>query len=286
MGAELRAAARLAVRLQDAVLRDQGVTVSVGVGRTRLLARLLSPLHKPAGVSVLPDTCRVAFMAAQPIARIPQLRGKAGAEVCAALGAVTVGDLARFSEADLAARFPAKQAAYLASLPHGGHAGEVAERGPPKSLLVEQSFQAVGNAAALAALIRPLAATLLLRTVRHLIQLVCTSALLTVRHGGIGEYAGTGNGHMMKRTLRVQSEDTAAHARLPAKLVATWRHQHEAVRSKGAPFPHKARVALEAALPSRAPGSQDADGVAADAKAAAEETLVTTAMALVRLVAP
>lgn len=91
---------------------------------------------------------------------------------------------------------------------------------------------------------------------------------------------------MMKRPLRAQGEDAAAHARLPTKLVTTWRHQHEPVRSKGAPFPHKARVALEAVLPSRAPGSQDVDGVAANAKEAAEETLVTTAMALVRLVAP
>lgn len=167
---------RLAATLQAAILRDKGVTVAVGVGRTRLLARLLSPLHKPAGVSALSDARRAAFLAAQPLARIPKLRGKGGAELRAALGVETVGDLARFSEAELAAHVPRKQAAYLASLPRGGPVGDVEERGPPKSLLAEQSFQQIGSAGALAAHLRPLAATLLQRTVRPAPKLLCFRA--------------------------------------------------------------------------------------------------------------
>ena len=85
--------------------------------------------------------------------------------------------------------------------------------------------------------------------------------------------------------ISLQGEDSAAHARLPAKLVVTWRHQHDPVRSKSAPFPQKARATLERALPTRAPcpdAAAEPGAEGADGNNAAEDALVTAALALVR----
>jgi nucleotidyltransferase/DNA polymerase involved in DNA repair len=48
--------------------------VSCGVARTKLLARLASPLSKPGGVTVLPDGEALNFLRSQRIRDIPLLR--------------------------------------------------------------------------------------------------------------------------------------------------------------------------------------------------------------------
>lgn len=52
----------------------------------KLLARLVSGINKPAGVTVLPPNHVEHFMSSVPIQSIPTLRGKGGKAVCQTLG--------------------------------------------------------------------------------------------------------------------------------------------------------------------------------------------------------
>jgi nucleotidyltransferase/DNA polymerase involved in DNA repair len=113
---DLARACLLAAQIQQTVSQTLGLWVSIGVGRTRLLARLLSPLHRPAAITALPDALAAAFLAARPLLSIPQLRGKAGEAAAEALGVATVGELQRFAPAELAARVPPRLARMLARL--------------------------------------------------------------------------------------------------------------------------------------------------------------------------
>jgi nucleotidyltransferase/DNA polymerase involved in DNA repair len=167
---DLQRAAALAARLQARVLAEHSLTVSVGVGRTRLLARLLSPLRRPAGMTLLHDDDIPAFMGAQRIADIPALRGKAGAALTEKLSVSHVRELARFTEEQLVEAAGAKFGAFLVSLVTGGSDGAIEERGPQKSILVERSFLAVATPEALARAARPLADTLWQRLVRALLH--------------------------------------------------------------------------------------------------------------------
>ena len=52
----------------------------------KLLARLVSGINKPAGVTVLPPNHVERFMSSVAIQSIPTLRGKGGKTVCQTLG--------------------------------------------------------------------------------------------------------------------------------------------------------------------------------------------------------
>ena len=81
----LQRAARFAARVQAKVLEQHKLTVSIGAGRTRLLARLLSPLRCPAGITLLPDDEVEAFMGGQALRSLPRLRPAGGAVIAARL---------------------------------------------------------------------------------------------------------------------------------------------------------------------------------------------------------
>lgn len=149
------------------------ISVSVGVARTRLLSRLLSPLNKPRGISVLAPSHTAAFMAATPLTAIPSLGGKAGPRL-EALGATTVGDLAGIPQAALAA---AADPALLATLARGGPEEALQDTGPRQSIAVERSFQATEQPAQLRRATAPLVDTLLRRVVRPAGTLAYTCGL-------------------------------------------------------------------------------------------------------------
>ena len=64
----------MALALRQALKDELGLTVSCGVARNRLLARLVGPLHKPDCATVLPDAGAVPFIRSQPLRHVPSLR--------------------------------------------------------------------------------------------------------------------------------------------------------------------------------------------------------------------
>ena len=65
---------QVALALRQALKDELGLTVSCGVARNRLLARLVGPLHKPDCATVLPDGGAVSFIRSQPLRHVPSLR--------------------------------------------------------------------------------------------------------------------------------------------------------------------------------------------------------------------
>lgn len=153
----------VACSIQHHLRASLRIDVSVGVSRTRLLSRLLSPLNKPRGISVLPPSHVPPFMAAIPLSAIPSLGGKAGARLTA-LGAATVGDLQRIPPAALAS---AADPALLAGLWRGGPEDDLKDTGPRQSIAVERSFQATELPSQMRAATAPLVDTLCRRVVRR-----------------------------------------------------------------------------------------------------------------------
>ena len=89
----LRAASAVAVRCKAAVLAQSGLTVSVGVACNKLLAKLVSGLHKPDGLSALPPSESVAFLRPLDVRVLPGV-GFAATSRLHAAGLRTVGDVA------------------------------------------------------------------------------------------------------------------------------------------------------------------------------------------------
>jgi DNA polymerase-4 len=94
----------VARKIKDAIHQERGLTASVGVAATRLVAKIASDLRKPDGLVVVPAGEEAEFLA--PLA-IERLWG-VGAKTRAALrdyGVATIGDLAAVPLDLLARRF-------------------------------------------------------------------------------------------------------------------------------------------------------------------------------------
>jgi DNA polymerase IV len=96
------------------VAQRTGITVSVGVGPSRLVAKTASDAEKPAGFVVLSREQACERFASAPT-RLLQGVGPRTQERLAELGMRTVGDLQRAGEDDLVARFGQRMGRWLRS---------------------------------------------------------------------------------------------------------------------------------------------------------------------------
>jgi DNA polymerase IV len=95
-----------------AVHERTGITVSVGVGPNRLVAKICSDLGKPQGFVAMGREAAAERFAGDPPSRLPGI-GPKTAERLRELGIATIGALQRFPEAELTARFGARHAREL-----------------------------------------------------------------------------------------------------------------------------------------------------------------------------
>ena len=145
-----------ALRALVAEVRDRtGISISVGVGPNKLIAKVASDLEKPHGFVAMgrEEACRRLAPASPRI--IPGI-GPKTAERLAALGYTTIGALQRAPEEELAQRFGSRHGRDLRARAcfHGSDV-VVAESGPAKSRSNETTFDA--DVAELAELERVLA---------------------------------------------------------------------------------------------------------------------------------
>ena len=124
-----------------AEVRDRtGITISVGVGPNRLIAKVSSDLEKPQGFVAMgrEEACRRLAGSSPRI--IPGI-GPKTAERLAAMGLTTIGALQRADEAALAARFGSRHGRDLVARAHfHGSDFVAAESGPAKSRSNETTF--------------------------------------------------------------------------------------------------------------------------------------------------
>ncbi len=128
----------IAARIKKAIRDEVGLTASVGVAATKLVAKVASDLRKPDGLVVVPPGEEAAFLAPLPIARLWGV-GEKTAEALRELGVTTIGELAALSEDLLVRRFGAHGAS-LGARARGVDPDPVGGGAPAKSIGHEHTF--------------------------------------------------------------------------------------------------------------------------------------------------
>jgi DNA polymerase-4 len=88
----LRAAAAPARALKNRIFTERGLTASIGVAGNKFLAKLGSDFQKPDGLTVIPESGKVAFLRPLSVGAIHGV-GPVTARVLAANDLLTIGDL-------------------------------------------------------------------------------------------------------------------------------------------------------------------------------------------------
>jgi DNA polymerase-4 len=128
----------IAVRIKDDVRAEVGLTASVGVAGTKLVAKIASDLGKPDGLVVVAAGEETAFLAPLPISRLWGV-GEKTATALADYSVRTIGDLAALPPDLLVRRF-GKHGASLVDRARGLDADPVHEGDPAKSVGHEHTF--------------------------------------------------------------------------------------------------------------------------------------------------
>jgi DNA polymerase-4 len=128
----------IARTIKRTVHDEVGLTASVGVAATKLVAKIGSDLRKPDGLVVVPPGEEAAFLAPLPISRLWGV-GEKTAAVLREFGVQTIGDLAALPPDALERRF-GKHGAALVERAHGIDADPVATGDPAKSIGHEHTF--------------------------------------------------------------------------------------------------------------------------------------------------
>jgi DNA polymerase-4 len=97
-------ATAVARAVRERVRAERRLTVSVGVGPNRLVAKIASDFGKPDGLTVVPPRRVQAFLDPLPVRRLPGV-GPATQERLAVLGVETIAQLRAVPEEDLVQRF-------------------------------------------------------------------------------------------------------------------------------------------------------------------------------------
>jgi DNA polymerase-4 len=128
-------------RLIKAAVREEvGLTISVGVATTKLVAKIASDLRKPDGLVVVPPGDEAGFLAPLPISRLWGV-GEKTAVVLADYGVRTIGDLAALAPDVVIRRF-GKHGGSLVDRARGIDADPVHMGDPAKSVGHEHTFDA------------------------------------------------------------------------------------------------------------------------------------------------
>src|SRR5688500_12052298 len=107
----------IAVRLRRTVRERVGLPITVGVARTKFLAKVASGVAKPDGLLVVPPDRELAFLHPLPVERLWGV-GPKTADQLHRRGIVTVRDVARLDEASLVAMLGRASGRHLHALAH------------------------------------------------------------------------------------------------------------------------------------------------------------------------
>jgi DNA polymerase IV len=107
----------IAVRLRETVRDRVGLPVTVGVARTKFLAKVASAVAKPDGLLVVPTDRELAFLHALPVERLWGV-GRVTAGKLRARGITTVGQVAQVGEEALVAMLGRAAGRQLHALAH------------------------------------------------------------------------------------------------------------------------------------------------------------------------
>ena len=107
----------IAERLRKQVRERVGLSITVGVARTKFLAKVASGVAKPDGLLVVPPEGELEFLHPLPVERLWGVGPKTGAKL-RRVGITTVGEVARLDEATLVAMLGRASGRHLYALAH------------------------------------------------------------------------------------------------------------------------------------------------------------------------
>jgi DNA polymerase-4 len=107
----------IAVRLRGRVLEEVGLPITVGVARTKFLAKVASGVAKPDGLLVVPPDAELEFLHPLPVERLWGV-GRVTAEKLRDRGIATVGQVAELAEATLVTLLGRASGRHLHALAH------------------------------------------------------------------------------------------------------------------------------------------------------------------------
>jgi DNA polymerase IV len=133
-------ATAIAKEIRRRVREERGLTVSVGVGPNRLVAKIASDFRKPDGLTVVPPHRVQPFLDPMPVGRLHGV-GPATEKILHSLGARTIAELRKIPRERLAERL-GSHGAVLADASNGIDERAVVVESVRKSLGSETTFAA------------------------------------------------------------------------------------------------------------------------------------------------
>jgi len=100
--------------IKASILRNEHLTCSIGLGQSKVVAKLASDTAKPGGLTVISPDLTEAFLSPLPVSKLYGV-GPKTATALNEMGIKTIGELARASPAELESRFGRKFGGYLLS---------------------------------------------------------------------------------------------------------------------------------------------------------------------------
>jgi DNA polymerase-4 len=131
--------AEIAARLRRAVLDRVGLPITVGVARTKFLAKVASGVAKPDGLLVVPADGELAFLHPLPVERLWGV-GPVTARKLHARGIATVGEVARLTEGTLMSTLGPAAGRHLHALAHNRDARRVQPRRQRRSMGAQRAL--------------------------------------------------------------------------------------------------------------------------------------------------
>jgi DNA polymerase IV (DinB-like DNA polymerase) len=129
----------LAKELKREISQKEGLTASIGVGPSKLVAKIASDFQKPDGLTVVRDDQVEGFLTPLPVRKLLWV-GRKTEEKLKAMGINTVGELARYDPAVLTEMFGV-MGTQLYLFAHGIDRSEVEQRTGVKSISHETTFE-------------------------------------------------------------------------------------------------------------------------------------------------
>src|SRR4051794_32346258 len=138
--AEFLEARKLAEAVQAAVRAATELTCSLGVASSKVVAKVASDRRKPGGIVVVPPGREAAFLAPFDVRLLPGV-GPRSEERLHRAGIETIGALARFTDAELAAVLPGKVGRLLRDRSNGIDLRRIEPPAAAVSLSQEETFE-------------------------------------------------------------------------------------------------------------------------------------------------
>lgn len=117
-GGEYAKAQKTAEAIKESILNSEHLTCSVGLGRSKVVAKLASDMAKPGGLKAVKPETTMAFLSPLPVTKLYGVGPKTGATL-GEMGIQTIGDLARTDLSKIDQKFGLKFGAYLLAAAKG-----------------------------------------------------------------------------------------------------------------------------------------------------------------------